>query len=94
MKDLILSERLSLKKYGHWNAEPGYYSHGRVFQNHYRSEIRALGTEDDDSDEKKAQADLLIKNVQISAWQRERNRSQVVRKENDGEGNSFTLILL
>jgi hypothetical protein len=82
MKDIFLSEKRNIKKYGHWNGEPGYYSHSRVFQNNYHTEIRSSPSSTEVDEDAKEEDNLLLKSVQISSWQRERNRSQVVRKQN------------
>lgn len=99
MKDLLLSEREKLKKFCHWSGESGYYPPRRIFQNHYQTELRSTATDIDEIEGNKEFKDFLLKSVQISSWQRERNRSQVVRKQvvsdtqSSSEGMNTTMLI-
>lgn len=70
------------KKYHTWSEVAGYYDKPRVFHNTFTTEAVAATTPARDiSLIHSSYNDLLHKSVSINSWQRDRNRSQVVRKD-------------
>jgi hypothetical protein len=74
------------KKYHLWNGVSGYYDKPRVFHNSYLTEsisssLPASGSAGISLSHANSYDELLRQTVKINAWQRDRNRSQVVRKD-------------